>query len=426
MRTRAIVGMVLVALLPPVGTALESEDPESTAFTFPMTGQTMRDATPAVLEASEVLNEYAWNHPHQFAGSVTSPEGDTLQVMVAEPDSAEAREAREIAEAYRGSVLFVEVEHSGAELEARRDELLAARSPAGTNILAVGLRPSANTISVAVDSASISGSSPDAQAVAVKALTSAELAAVSSLDNVVIIVEGPSESSGSRMKDSGSKSGGGAWNGNGRACSLGFPLIVYPSARYGATAGHCMLGSATAYAPGETTSTYRFGTTNTTSWPGNAYRYSDFRLLQGSTYSANIWVSSSATSEIRAAAWWSRSEDSQLCSSGRSTGQVCRYYITDVRAATTVSGVDVAPVTRMVHKSDRVNTDCSGWQQGDSGGPVYFSHSSGSGLHLSGMVTGSTSCQNGSRSFYASELNGISNWRYVGIPLANGTISWGP
>lgn len=426
MQTKAGVTALLFALLPVVGAAPDVGESEGPAFSFPPTDQLMLDVTPTVNAASETLNEYAWTHPHQFAGTVITPQGDTLQAMVSAPNSVEAKKAVEIAASYRGSVQFVEVELSGAELEGYRDELLAARSQAGTNILAVGLRPSAHTISIAVDATAVPDGSRDAYAVAEYTLSSAERSALSSLEKVIISVEGTGEFASNRMKDGGGKSGGAAWDGNGFQCSLGFPITVYPSSRYGATAGHCLLGSATARAPGESATTYRFGTRYTTSWPGNAHKYGDFQLLQGSTYSPDVWVSNTTTADIVWASWWSRSEGQQLCSSGRTTGQVCRYYVTDVNTIANVEGTLVGPVTRMHHKGNRTNPDCTGFTRGNSGGPVYFSHSSGSGISVSGMVTSFSSCSSGRRTFSVSELHGISKWKYVGIPLANGTTAWGP
>lgn len=111
----------------------------------------------------------------------------------------------------------------------------------------------------------------------------------------------------------------------------------------------------------------------------------------------------------------------------------CRHHVTSIESTAWLDDVKVSPVTVMRYRPDNVNDSCYGWMDGDSGGPVYFSHWSGSGWVAHGLISGSTDeCpSNGSRNYYSSELWGVGKWADVagtgvGIPLWDGTYAWWP
>lgn len=111
----------------------------------------------------------------------------------------------------------------------------------------------------------------------------------------------------------------------------------------------------------------------------------------------------------------------------------CRHHVTSIESTAWLDDVKVSPVTVMRYRPDNVNDSCCGWMDGDSGGPVYFSHWSGSGWVAHGLISGSTDeCpSNGSRNYYSSELWGVGKWADVagtgvGIPLWDGTYAWWP
>lgn len=436
---RALILGVLATTLVSLATTVAASPPSTAATTRyeyaydPIFA--IEDPTTDVLRAEEALSPLLANNRDTFGGYIPSADGNKLIVWVADSTSPQYVEAQSIAATFPGVVDFREGAQSMDALS-QQSMSIASLMPGETpNVRSVGISLSSNAISVKVkaENQRVSKETATADEYALGNLSADERYAIQASGASTVIIDAMPEIAfdDARNEDSGSKSGGAyyAWDGTKR-CSLGMPMVVSGVAgTYGLTAGHCQLGSSTAYAPGKSTTTYKFGTRYTTSWPGNAYRFSDFQLLSGSSYASNMWsgsTSTTTTTAIKDVYWYARGEGSQYCSSGGRTGSICRYYIVDTEATNWIGTTKVYPTTVLKHRSDRRTNDCSGWLGGDSGGTIYFSHWSGSGIVAAGLVTGSSDCIAGQKWYIASELWGISRWKKVGVPVSGGTIDWGP
>jgi hypothetical protein len=193
-------------------------------------------------------------------------------------------------------------------------------------------------------------------------------------------------------------------------CSTGVPIKTGGVTRL-LTAGHCN-GSTF------TNNGTQVGTLFTTAWNTdnnltNSDIYGDWRLIGGSTYAKRVWNGpltgplSTATMAITSANWGTRPAGTALCTSGRSTGQVCRCFVTIAETMVNVGGVDTYPVNRMRHDSNNGSaSDTNGFSGGDSGGPCYYADGNG-GVIANGIVTS----HNPTRSRYSCTLlEGVRNW----------------
>jgi len=195
-------------------------------------------------------------------------------------------------------------------------------------------------------------------------------------------------------------------------CSAGVPITTNGTRRL-LTAGHC------------TGSTFTnngnvVGTTYTTAYPGNAHIYGDWKLIQGSTYGMRVFngiMSSNDNLPISGANYGGRPNGLQICVSGRTTAQTCRYFVTGSYETFTVNGVTANYQLRMYHDGDLDGYgDRSGWESGDSGGPCYYSDGSG-GVIVNGIVKGRITPTTGAITYYCSQLTGVRYWdasAYVG------------
>jgi hypothetical protein len=195
-------------------------------------------------------------------------------------------------------------------------------------------------------------------------------------------------------------------------CSAGVPITTNGTRRL-LTAGHC------------TGSTFTnngnvVGTTYTTTYPGNAHMYGDWKLIQGSTYGTRVFsgiMSSNDSLPISGANYGGRPEGLQMCTSGRTTAQICRYFAAGSYATHTVNGVTSNYQQRMYHDGNLDGyADRSGFDLGDSGGPCYYSDGSG-GVVVNGIVKGFTKPSTGAIEYYCTQLTGVRYWdagSYVG------------
>lgn len=160
-------------------------------------------------------------------------------------------------------------------------------------------------------------------------------------------------------------------------CSLGFPVKLN-GVVYAVTAGHCGKGSYSN--PGSR----RFvGMTHTTTWTGTAHAYGDWQLLRGGRYNTRLFsgsLTSSASLPISRLNTGSRANGTELCSSGQTTGSLCRYVVVRSHTTQKVNGVPVGYLTKTRHDPNRDGRGtCSGFRHGDSGGPVYYASATRSG-----------------------------------------------
>lgn len=190
---------------------------------------------------------------------------------------------------------------------------------------------------------------------------------------------------------------------DGARCSLGVPLKVNGTFM-ALTAGHCTASSFT-------NQNGPVGTTYTTAYSANADLYGDWKLIKGQHYNLSVWSGSahgSSTLPMSGIFWDTRPIGTQMCSSGSTTGQVCRFIVTAVNDKQIVDNVDTRRLTRLVHDSDLNGSgDCSGWAAGDSGGPTYYSNGAG-GVIANGIVTAhrQSTCE-----YWYTQLSGVRAWK---------------
>lgn len=197
-------------------------------------------------------------------------------------------------------------------------------------------------------------------------------------------------------------------------CSLEMPIKIGTS-NYALTAGHCYGTSYYNHDVATNSDTF-LGSQYTTSYPGNAYRFGDWSLIRQSTYSMSIFtgaLSSSTRMSLAGGNFGSRALGSQLCSSGRTTAQTCRYFVEANYQTESIDGVWTGPMIKTYHDSDlNGSSDSEGFNGGDFGGPAYYA-SSGS-LIAMGIVTGRTWKYTGpatwDHKYWFTHLTGVRNW----------------
>jgi hypothetical protein len=184
-------------------------------------------------------------------------------------------------------------------------------------------------------------------------------------------------------------------------CSAGIPITVSGQKTL-MTAGHCV--GSWFFNNGNTV-----GGQFTTAYPGNAGIYGDWKLIRDSTYSLRVFngpLSSSTTLSITGANWGVRSNGSGVCTSGRTTAQVCRYFVVGTNMTVTSDGVVSGHLTTMRHDSSGGSgSDLQGFQGGDSGGPCYYAVSPG--VYVAGIVK---SRNTSTLRYRCTQLTGLRQW----------------
>lgn len=228
------------------------------------------------------------------------------------------------------------------------------------------------------------------------------------------------------------------WNpqhtGYGAICSTSFP-VVKDGIRHMLTAAHCLPGSTTyprAWAATFTSATppstsYYFGAKTTTTMGGElGYPtdgtqdvYGDFALLQGSSYVNAVYNCanlSGSCSELLVGAvnWGIPANGTSVCTSGRTTGQICRQIITDSDWEGYVEGLYLRHMALIQSDQDGDGSyDCTAVQGGDSGGAVYNAISGSSQVRALGVISASGSCHS-----LFTRLSGVKAWdSSISMPL---------
>ncbi len=199
-------------------------------------------------------------------------------------------------------------------------------------------------------------------------------------------------------------------------CSAGVPIVVNGARRL-LTAGHCR--SKYFFNNG-----YLVGSQYTTSYPGNAYKYGDFKLLKGNRYGMKVFngrMNSGSSLRIVGGYYSGLGSGNQLCVSGATTAQTCRYYV--IRSNRTYyiwngqRNIKTGHLTVMYHDSNRDGRgDKYGFRPGDSGGPAYSSAGGGK-VRVAGIATGAGHSFRHGKLYYVTQLSGVRQWNrsaYVG------------
>jgi len=104
----------------------------------------------------------------------------------------------------------------------------------------------------------------------------------------------------------------------------------------------------------------------------------------------------------------------KVCTSGRTTGQLCRFWVRDTSTVQKIEGVTVGHQTTFIvnDQSTWNPEDCTGFQGGDSGGAVYYSNGSGGMIYV-GIVQGTTWYWFGTQKrcqYHYTQLDGVREW----------------
>ncbi|PFG36257.1 hypothetical protein ATL41_0973 [Flavimobilis soli] len=387
-------------------------------------------ASPEVERAAEALSNIAAENEDLTAGVSLTSDSSMVEIYLTRDGQSLVKTLRKaVGTKFDSLIRVIEVEHS-------TDELLAAQAAitdeAWDDLDITQLAPDVENNALAVDldidkweslsqGAEVIELAPDQGKASRRALSPVPQIDVNALGVPVLLREGgTSEPTGTRKADTAPFYGGAEIvnQTNGSACSLGVP-IVYNSVRYMLTAGHC--GKAT-FKNGKTT----VGSTYTTTWTGTTKDYGDWQLIKGSTYSMRLYngaLSSSASLPISRGNFGSRANGTELCSTGRTTGQICRYRVLKSHAtrdvavdSRTTTKVGYLTVTMSDPNRDGVGT-CTGFKPGDSGGSAYYADPDKSGyVRVLGIVTSSNdqspdvkkNCSKARYSF--TELKGVRAW----------------
>lgn len=374
------------------------------------------EASEALILVADQVAEFAGSHRDVFAGTAMTSDSTMVEIYATDAAApALATIEREVGAPFDQLVRIVPVERSLNELLEAQRRVLDADIPSG-QILSVGTDLSRNTLDLGLSDAAFDLARSVLALAGIDARTATldgedlgrVYPALSGLGTpTTFAVEAPSQADGTRKNDSAPHYFGSQIVGQ-RTCSLGVPIKI-GSVRYALTAGHCLVGSF--YNSG----TSRFmGSTYTTSWSGNADIYGDWQLLRNSTYSLYLYsgsLSSSNTLRIVGGQFSARSNGLELCSSGRTTGSVCRYRILDsYRTSDVTSGGITAEVGFLYKLISDPNRDgvgsCTGWQSGDSGGPLYYA--SGTGVKVTSIVTSHST--SGNCTYWSTMLAGVRQW----------------
>lgn len=170
-------------------------------------------------------------------------------------------------------------------------------------------------------------------------------------------------------------------------CTLGPPITI-DGRYYAATAGHCGTG------PFYNNSKDRWvGTTHSNQFApftDKMRNRGDWQLITGSHYSLFTYTGGQWDGLRRSAMtgnFEKRAVGSQLCSSGKMTGQYCRYFVLEHGTLLGTSIGDVGMLTFTKHDQDLDGVgDCMATVGGDSGGPWY--HAVNGELTVDGFTWG--------------------------------------
>ena len=97
-----------------------------------------------------------------------------------------------------------------------------------------------------------------------------------------------------------------------------------------------------------------------------------------------------------------------LCSSGRTTGQVCRSVVENTDACTRFDVNGVLSISVPRYATSHLGDGDGGWDHGDSGGPVHYAVNGK--MTIAGIVSGRNTNYIGADSYYIAQLSGVRIW----------------
>ncbi|WP_311777040.1 hypothetical protein [Trueperella abortisuis] len=378
------------------------------------------EASPELEAVADRIGEYIDAREDEFAGHSLTSDRTMVEVYVVggngENDLRSLLSSEELA-----LVRFVQVEHSLDDLLALQSDIVDSF---GDDVVSVSVDLESNSLGVSVPPAVLEDQPEDllefqsdpelssvyeGHGVGLDGLR--ELAEARGM-RIRVSPETTPESAATRDRDYVRFYGGGAINGPKGGCSLGFPVNIRGEV-YGMTAGHCEKGSF--YNPG---SGGYVGTTYTTTWPGTTKSFGDWQLLRGPGFDSKLFsggINSSNWLPISRANAGSRANGTELCTSGRKTGSLCRFVVIASHVTARIDHPFAGYLTKLRHDPNRdgIGT-CTGFRHGDSGGPVYYrSASKPDSVEVLGIVTGGprenvTDCHN--NFYYITEFKGVTRW----------------
>ena len=363
---------------------------------------------PNLIDLSIELMAICDAHPGNLAGVAFAAESLFLEVYAKDPSGEGIAEIAQLLEERQmvGTVVIVPVDYSYSDLQAAQDALLSEYDDeVAISIDAVENRVVAMPITSEAEADLPSTEGPEdfplSDLTPDLSLPSGE-SENSDIADVPVSLEDVEETEGTgRYDDYAPFAMGGSIRGP-ETCSLGVP-IFFNNKKMVLTAGHCGMGQ---FWNGNRESPVGKSWANAVV-AGNAYRFGDWQLLSGSTYYPHIWNTppnnAYSTLPIASVYWGQMAAGTSLCSSGQTTGQICRYYVTTPLTSVDVDKVLTGRITKMTHQGTKGKIDTGGWRGGDSGGPVYYNNGAGR-MVVVGIVTSSPSDH---LSYSFTQLNGV-------------------
>lgn len=378
-----------------------------------------------MIDMASVLMDVVNLYPNNLAGTAFSSDDQFVEVYAKDAEGPGVDVIAQLVEeqGLAGKVVIVPTAYSMDDLNAAE----AAISQEWGDELSIGIDFVSNALIVSPNSSQVEEEFPfmEKSALPLEEIVSMEdvrkdgdISLGEEVGELPVVVEpyAPIENSG-RNNDTSPFIMGGRIVGKEKneTCSLGIP-ISYANKFMVLTAGHCSSSNfyTKKYDFSNTKNNGAFvGTQYTTSYPGKASSYGDWKLLSGKNYWLSIWDTAAGSTKysalaISAANWTSMTVGSQLCTSGQTTGQVCRYRVTVSKTSRKdAAGVNVGMLTEMSHQGVSGVNDKNGTRDGDSGGPVYYRNSAGK-IVVVGIVKGASG---DSLKYWFVRLEGLKKWK---------------
>lgn len=379
------------------------------------------------------LEDIANSNPSVFSGLAFSPNYDRIEVYYVQDRVEDAQALLAVLGDEQRSLDLISRDNSLTDLldmQASAAEVLAA---AGEEWISLGIDFRNDGLSLGVASSAVVGQST-------QSTNELEQLGIVSLREEAASVETYSSRSDSLRFTMGS-----ALENlfTGQRCSAGYPIQLPNGTRGVVTAGHC--GAATWSNPGGVSGLYVVGAQYATTWKHSQAAFGDWQVISATSqayadagsipvigsdpdkveryiYTASnpVTGSDSAKYLIVGMNFGSRTLGQFLCVSGSTSGNTCRYKVTETNKMNLIIN-DGTPLT-VGHITVAISdqnldgvADCGKVYHGDSGGSVWYMRYANEAIGY-GTVTGGvadSSCAMGSvgtryaKTFYFSQTSGI-------------------